>query len=926
MFHTLTEKLREVAGQCPQRVAILYKDQEERHETTYGDLVQSSLGVAAWLRARGGERGDRMVLILENRPQWPMCYFGILFAGGVAVPVDVQSKADLITYILRKTQPSFVFTSSGLSWKNVDRTSSLKGFVTVGGKNPTLPEAVPFSQIPPSRSVPPDVLGAALEDLASIIFTSGTTGPPKGVMLTHKNLYANFLGILRLDAVTDEDNFLSVLPLHHSFPFMANLVTPLFCRARITCLSTLRADVVLQCLKDENITVMALTPQVLQFFHYGIERRIRTMPLGLGRLLLRFLDHSWNRPKQAGRNLAEPILSRVRAGFGPRFRFFVSGGAKLDETLTKNFFKLGLVVLEGYGLTEASPVVSINPPHAPRIGSVGKPLRGVEVRISRTGADKAGEILIRGENVMKGYYRDEQATREAVRDGWLHSGDLGFVDQDGYLFVQGRIKDLIVLSSGKNVSSEEVAAHYAQAPSIKEIFVTAAPAQDRLVALVVPDFQYFRDSGETDVYGKIKWDLEYYSEKIESYKRIRGFVLYHKELPKTRLGKIERHKVEQIYREKAEEEKGERKPPPAEDLSHTARRVLDVVEAQTGIRGISLEDHLELTLGLDSLGRIGLLTAIEKEFQFHIEESRFHHVFTVEELVRLVESEEGEGGSRVLDSVQGWVESLQSSPPNDLLHKIGVTPGWMARAVTLLMGMILDPLFSSLFRLRVHGREHLTVEDGCIVSPNHASYMDGFLIFSSVPFSRRLRLYFQGYRIIFENPVIRGLLKHIRVIPVDSARSLTEAMQASAHVLRQGKMLCVFPEGARTVTGKMQPFKKGVAVLAKELNVRVVPARIVGSYEAWSPVKTFPRPFPIEVHFGRPHSWQELRDRGLELDPNLGEYDAVALGLREEVLRLGPGEGGFVENLQAESAPGGSIPEAVGGIGSFPPSKQEKTP
>jgi len=887
MFQTLTKKLREAAEDGPRKVAVVYRDREERREIPYGDLLESSLGVASWLQARGVARGDRVALILENRPEWPMCYFGILFSGAVAVPIDPQSKPDIVSYILEKTRAAFVFTSSGLSWKNLELPSSLKGFVSIGGQNPSLPFAVSFSQIPKVVSTSADFPEADIEDLASIIFTSGTTGLPKGVMLTHKNFYANYLGIVRLDAVTSQDNFLSVLPLHHAFPFTANLLTPLFYGARITYVSTLRAEVILQCLKEENVTVLALTPQVLQFFYHGIEQRIRGMPLGSGRLLLRLLDFTWNRSRRTGKNLAEPVLSRIRAGFGSRFRFFVSGGAKLDEDLARSFFKLGLVVLEGYGLTETSPVVSINPPRAPRIGSVGKPLWGVEVRIFQPNADGVGEILLRGANVMKGYYRNEEATWEAVRDGWFHSGDLGSLDVDGYLYVRGRIKDLIVLSSGKNVSSEEVAAHYAQAPSIKEIFVMAAPAQDRLVALVVPDFQYFRESGETDIYGKVKWDLEYYSEKIESYKRIRGFVLHHKELPKTRLGKIERYRVEEIYREKIRETRGKTRPPPEEDLSPATRRVLGVLEARTGIREISPDDHLELTLGLDSLGRVELLTSIEQEFGIRIEESRFHEVFTVDELVRLVESREKEGGAEVRESAQGWLEVLQARPPEALLRKVGIVPGWSARAVTLFMGMILDPLFSALFRLRVHGREHLP-DPPYILSPNHASYMDGFLVFSSVPFFQRLQLYFQGYRIIFENPVVRGLLKLIRVIPVDSARSLTEAMQASAHVLLHGKILCVFPEGARTVGGEMQPFKKGAAILAKELNVPVVPARILGSYEAWSPTRAFPRPSPIGVFFGRPRSWQELRHRGWELDPDLGEYDAITRGLREEVLRLGP--------------------------------------
>ena len=287
---------------------------------------------------------------------------------------------------------------------------------------------------------------------------------------------------------------------------------------------------------------------------------------------------------------------------GEQFRFFASGGAKLPESLAENLARLGFTVLEGYGLTETAPVVTFNSPEAHRLGSVGRPLSGVEVRILNPGADGIGEVLIRGDNVMPGYFQNEAATREVLKDGWFHSGDLGYLDRDGYLYIQGRIKDIIVLASGKNISAEEVGQHYLQAPAIKEIFVTTDLRAEKLAAVVVPDLDFFRKTGETDIYDKVKWDLELLSRSLEPYKRIKDFVLINEELPKTRLGKVKIYEAQRIYQERAGKRYEKKKLAVEEGLSPVGETVVAVLARQIEDSRISLDDHVELDLGLDSLG------------------------------------------------------------------------------------------------------------------------------------------------------------------------------------------------------------------------------------------------------------------------------------------------------------------------------------
>ena len=270
---------------------------------------------------------------------------------------------------------------------------------------------------------------------------------------------------------------LAILPLHHALPFTATLLLPLFSRAKITYLDTLKAEAILRCIKEQQVTILVLTPQVLQHFYQGMQRQLAGIPWPLRPLLLAYLKFSRRVSQVLGVNPARPLHRKFRGALGEQFRFFVSGGAKLPESLAEDLARLGFTVLEGYGLTETAPVVTFNPPAAPRLGSAGRPLAGVEVRILDPDADGVGEVLIRGDNVMAGYFQNEAATREVIKDGWFHSGDLGYLDGDGYLFLRGRIKDIIVLASGKNVSAEEVGRHYLQAPAIKEIFVTTDSAR-----------------------------------------------------------------------------------------------------------------------------------------------------------------------------------------------------------------------------------------------------------------------------------------------------------------------------------------------------------------------------------------------------------------------------------------------------------------
>jgi long-chain acyl-CoA synthetase len=882
---TLTARLQQTAAANLERVAIISRQDDALTEFTYARLIQDCLRLAHRLCRTGIDKGDRVALFLENRPEWCLAYFGIQFAGGVAVPVDAQSVPETMVYFLSQTQAKILITSGQTPLAPFLDLPFLDKIIVVGDPENRDPKVIAWSDLMAAPAAAGPLPPLNPDDLASIIYTSGTTGPPKGVMLTHKNFCANFLSITQLKTVNADDKFLALLPLHHALPFMGSLLTPLFYGARIVFINSLKPELILKSLKEQEITILIVTPQVLQYFARGITQRLENLPLGLGTALNLFLKVSKRLRPTLGFNLAAPLLRNLKAAVGGQLRYLISGGARLPADLIRTFERWGFTVLEGYGLTETAPVVSINPPKAPKTGSVGKPLAGVEVRIVNPEASGLGEIMIRGDNVMAGYYQDPEGTAAVLREGWFASGDQGYLDRDGYLYVTGRLKDIIVLSSGKNVSVEEVSQHYLKAPTIKEIQVLPNPADEKLVAVVVPDLEHFRQTGQTDVYGEIRWQLEFRSQQLEPYKRIRDFVVTNQELPKTRLGKIKAYEVAAIYRELAGKRYRPRKSALDSDLSPTGIRVVQMLQARTGQETIALEDHLELDLGLDSLALVELLAALEEAFGIRIWQEEFTGVYTVADLIRFLESKQPRGAGELRDRIISWGKILKAPPPPALLARLSAEDDFLSRVFNKGIYLLLAPLLRFAFKLRGFGRERLG-PSGYILCPNHGSFLDGFLVAAAAPRQLRPHLYFLGYSNYFEAPVLRHLAKGLHVVPVNSARHLVSAMQAAVYILRQGGVMGIFPEGARSLTGELRDFKKGVAILAQEAGIPLVPVYIRGSFQAWPPNAPYPRRHPIEVMFGREFAAEELAAAGRQIKPGASTYDAIILGLRQEVLRL----------------------------------------
>ena len=837
--NTIISLFLQSAERYPNNTAFNYFDQSWQ-TITYGKFLGKTRGIASHLIHAGVRKGDRIAIILENRHEWCASYLGVLMAGGIAVPMDAQLGANEVRNLLHDSGAVLVVHS--------DRTeTNVKS--QVRSINLDSPE---FQEIcrTPSRERYPEL---AEGDLASIVYTSGTTGTPKGVMLTHRNFCSDAEALISAGIVTHEDNVLSILPLHHTYAFMCTFLVPLLLGATITYPLGMKGPELISTMKERGVTVLVAVPQLLELIRNGIMKKFREMPTMVSVPLLLLLRISGGLRKGMDINPGKVLFASAHKAFGDRFRFFASGGARLDPMVKDDLEALGFTVLEGYGLTETSPVVTFNPVEKRKSGSVGRPLPGVEIKILNPSGTGEGEIAIQGPMVMKGYYKNPEATAQVIHDGWFLSGDLGYMDNEGYLFITGRAKEMIVLSSGKNVYPEEVEKAYQEIPLVKEICVTGIEKEglvESLHGVIVPNLDHARKERIGNISDSLKWAMNKVALTLPPYMRLKGFTISSEPLPRTPLGKLRRYMVKDMITKA----RGERREAKGEDSSllrdETGRVVAGCITPLLREKmQVHSSDNLELDLGLDSLQRIELVVALEKAFSFKLPETFASEVQTVGELVERIREFKAQGISGVEKPL--WEDIFTAEIPEEERRKIGLYQGRLEWVFSVVCIKLLKVFLRLFFRLEARGIENIPAFP-FIIAPNHCSNMDGFVVGLSVPLAVFKNLYLQGYQTYFQGwlPSLFARLAH--VIPIDPETFLSKALQLSSYVLKKNRALCIFPEGGRSIDGSLLEFKKGIGILAMEHNIPVVPLLIEGTFEALPRGALLPRFSKITLTIGKP--------------------------------------------------------------------------
>jgi len=867
----------------PDKVALQIKRDSVWQRFTYRQVEDLSLKVATFLLKEGLKKTDTVALILENRPEWAIIYLGLMYAGLICVPLDPQLSGEEIKNFIDDSNTKVIFCFYNIFTKKIgqDIGGRLTKIIILDAPDSEDINFVRFSEIENiqmEKAILPVVLA---DDVASLLYTSGTTGKPKGVLLTHKNICSNFKSIAGLNIYLPSDNTLCILPLYHTYAFMVTLIMPLFKGAMVTYFALgFKPQDLSAIIKEAQVTMLVGVPQLFFLLHKAIFDKIKKFPSFLLPFLLPF------------------IRQKLGEQFGRGLRLLVSGGARLEPKIGKDLSRLlGIRLIEGYGLTETSPVVTLNPPDKIKFGSVGKVIPGVQIKIFNPNKSGVGQVLIKGPNVMLGYFKQPDLTNQVIKEGWFYSGDLGFIDSRGYLFLTGRQKDVIVLSSGKNIYPEEVEEYYGRSPYIKEICILSRRQEragrviESLFAVVVPNLEYFRQKNEMDIQAKILWELENLSRNLPGYKHIMGFLVTKDALPRTALRKIKRYEVQEKY-VKAALRRAEAKEPVflEEDTkllkNGVARKIINYLSKELN-KPVYLDSHLEIDLGIDSLTKVELGLGLEALFSIKIPDELFYTASTVKEIVKNILDIIGRPES-VIETPEevpiSWGEILKENPKEIVTEKIRIESDFLNKLIIFIFKNIFLFIFRIFWLLRIKGKNLLPKQGPYLLCPNHASYLDGFVVFSSLPFGIAKNTYFLGYSKILEHPLIGWANKATRLIPIDPSLNLTDAMQAVSFVLSHKKIVCLFPEGRRSVDENIGEFKKGVGILIKELNIPVVPIYIKGSHYSWPRTKHLPRLYPLKIIFGKPLRWQELITK--HIGEFVNDYAAIAQGLREEVAKL----------------------------------------
>jgi len=892
------------------QVAMTLIEPHGKETVTFGSMLAQVRSIAYRLTREGIDFGERIALIGENHPNWAIAYLGIIYRGAVVTPLDPAATTQALATFLKSSEAKLAFVSPSsldkfrsaceLSGINIP-VVTLRPIIGTNGFG----DFVDWAQTPvPATFVeaPPPAKG---DDLALLMYTSGTTGIPKAVPLTHGNIYAESYKVQEVMRISDQEVVLSLLPLFHAYSQIVNLWLATIVGAQVVYLKELSSAGIEQGLKHSGATALVGVPRLWYLFHKKIWDGVRARPLPLRVLFRVLLACNGMLRDWFGLNAGPWFFTTVHKAFGGKLRLAVSGGASFDVDVARDFHRLGFTILQGYGLTETSGAATVTRFEDNKIGSVGTPLNGVEVKIDQPDHAGVGEVLIRGPVVMSGYYKNPQANLEVfTSDGWFRTGDLGRMDKEHHLFIAGRMKDVVKLPSGKNVFPEDVEAHYEQSPFVSEVCVLGVKDEasqfkraEKLCAVVVPNFEYLRNEHIANAREWVVWELENLGRELPEYQRVHDFVLRAEPLPRTTTRKLKRFELANevdVLRRQAGGERGSK----VLEISEVDRSLIDspggratiaAVKAHTAeSKVIQPQMNLEIDLRLDSLARAECFVSVEQSLGIELLPEEAARVQTVAELARLANTKLGSDPAPDERSPTkfSWREALtqpalQDELPEEIKELLKPKPGSVLLAYAVLQVIYLISRF--LFRMEVKGADVLAqIKPPYLICPNHQSYLDPFIVCSTYPRRVLSEVFHVGASMYFANAVMAQLARLINVVPIDTDTHLLRAMHAGAAGLSAQKVLTIYPEGQRSFDGKLHEFKKGAAILATELKLPIIPVALDGTYRIWPRYSWRFHFAKIKVTFGEPIDPQELA-AGLTGE---AAYEKLTLALQQRIEQM----------------------------------------
>ncbi|WP_314347806.1 AMP-binding protein [Fusobacterium massiliense] len=792
------------------KTAVTYEDRK----ISYVDVIKYVNYYSDFLKI---DKADRVALMMENRPETIFSFLSVWNKKGIAMSLDAGYTAEQLAYVFNDSKPKYIFVSEKTKKVAEEANNIVGNFVEILDVDNIV---LPNDYISPKETLDVD----SEEDVAIISYTSGTTGNPKGVMLTFGNIMANIKGVSAVNLVNENDIILAMLPYHHILPLSFTLILPFYYGIPIVLLGEISSTSLKKALNDHKVSVIIGVPRVWEMLDKAIMAQINKS--SLAKFMFKLAQ------KTNSMALRKIIFSKIHKGFGGNVRLMVSGGAKIDKNILEDFTYLGFRIIQGYGMTETAPIISFNVPGRERPDTVGEVIPDVEVKFASD-----DEILVKGKNVMKGYYMKEEATKEVFdEDGWFHTGDLGKMDGN-HLVIIGRKKEMIVLSNGKNINPADIETTIIKSTDlIKEIAITEY--NDQLLAIIYPDFDEIVAKKIVNIKEAIKWEvIDKYNVNAPNYKKIHDIKIVKEELPKTRLGKIRRFMLKDLLENNSDEQikkevkKSVEVPVEMKEKFDKIAKYINEIHQKE----IALDSHIELDLGFDSLDIVEFMNFINSTFSINLNEEEFVEHKTISSIIELINKKAEKGTDKN--------ENLKKIIENDSDVKLP-NSAFYAK----LLKFIFSPIFKFYFKFKSSGKENIKEGAGIIVG-NHQSFLDAFMVNNSFTNKELSNNYYIATALHFKSKTMKYLANNGNIILVDVNKNLKNTLQAASKVLKTGKKLIIFPEGARTRDGELQDFKKTFAILAKELNVPIYPFVLKGAYEAFPYNQKFPKKHDLAVEF-----------------------------------------------------------------------------
>lgn len=768
------------------------------------------------------ERRRKVLIFSENREGFVYAFFSVWLNRGIVVPVDAMSGIHELAYLISDCQPVAIWTSKSreqvvrdaLHEASVEHEAStdIPVLLIDDHEREDIPDDTPTADI-----------AYEIDHTAIIIYTSGTTGNPKGVMLSFRNLLTNLRAVSEeVPILRPSRRVLTLLPLHHVLPLQGTMIVPLVIGAGIAISPSMAPDDLMQTLQTGQVGAIIGVPRLWETLYKGIKKKIEASVVTRS---LYNLCKAMNSTR-----LSRTIFKKVHQMLGGHLEACVSGGAALSPKIWQGMHVLGIDLIEGYGMTECAPIIAFSRPDDLRPGCVGQPLPSCQVAI------KDGEICAKGANVMQGYFKRPDATAEIIdADGWLHSGDLGYMDDTQHVYITGRKKEMIVLSNGKNINPEEIEQHL-QADTLRVKETAVVEADNVLKAIICPQPRWAKGKSVEEIEEELKREVvEKVNDELASYKKVFGIYVYEGELPRTRLDKLQRYKLAEVV-ERCKNAGADRKTFVAQQPTTEEYTLIHHYIVREKKADPLAEDNLVTDLGFDSLDMVGFECFIDQTFGMEMTQKEILACPNIGKLAEYIRQNK----TRVMLEDINWKQLILSDKRKVDIPAMAQTGWWLVRG--------LHSLSKSYFHLEQRGMEHIPTSGNFIMVANHQSYLDAlFLVegmtrkqFDNTRFFAKEEHVSSGFTKRFANRHGVIVLKKARM--KDSILNLGQALRASHN-------LVIFPEGTRTLDGRLNEFRPTFAILSMALGIPVVPVCIKGAFEAMPKHQKWPSRKPVSVEY-----------------------------------------------------------------------------